>query len=173
MILVLADKLLKWYTMPNIWLDINWWKSENANMTQNSPSSPKCIYWLQVHRQFKKSPRSLSLRGINYQMEYILWAQHIHKNSPRLQGGSQLRPTLYLLSSPCILHIHMGSFLWLACIIVQTDHRALFKLYSGLDRLNTVFQIYVIVHNLILRAILPLHTSWGLGLGLGLGLVNN
>ena len=40
LILVLPDKPFKWYTMPNTWLEIIWWKSENAKMTQNGLSSP-------------------------------------------------------------------------------------------------------------------------------------
>ena len=93
LILVLPDKPFEWYTMQNSWLQIILWISENAKMTWNGPSSQNCIFWLQLYRCFQKSPRNL--RGINYQMEHMWGAQHKHKNSPRLQQGSQLRPTLY------------------------------------------------------------------------------
>ena len=93
LLLELPNKPFKWSTMPIPWLEINCWKSENAKMTQNGLSSPKCIFWLQPYRSFKKSTRNL--RGINYQMEYMWWAPHNNKNSPGLQLGSQLRCTLY------------------------------------------------------------------------------
>ena len=69
------------------------WKSESAKMTQNGLSSPNCFFWFQPYRSFQKSPRNL--RGINYQMEYMWWAPHMHNNSPKFQGESQLRSTLY------------------------------------------------------------------------------
>ena len=93
LLLELPNKPFKWSTMPIPWLEINCWKSENAKMTQNGLSSPKCIFWLQPYRSFKKSTRNL--RGINYQMEHMWWAPHKHKNSLRLQWGSQLHCTLY------------------------------------------------------------------------------
>ena len=93
LLLELPNKPFKWSTMPIPWLEINCWKSENAKMTQNGLSSPKCIFWLQPYRSFKKSTRNL--RGINYQMEYMWWAPHKLKNSLRLQWGSQLHCTLY------------------------------------------------------------------------------
>ena len=70
--LVLPNKPFKWYTMLNSWLEIILWKSENAKMTQNGPSSPNCNFWLQPYRSFQKSPRNF--RGINYQMDHIWWA---------------------------------------------------------------------------------------------------
>ena len=65
------------------------WECKNA---------PKMVYllpnvFLQPYRSFKKSTRNL--RGINYQMEHMWWAPHKHKNSLRLQWGSQLHCTLY------------------------------------------------------------------------------
>ena len=93
LLLELPNKPFKWSTMPIPWLEINCWKSENAKMTQNGLSSPKCIFWLQPYRSFKKSTRNL--RGINYQMEHMCWAPHKHKNSLKLQGESQLHCTLY------------------------------------------------------------------------------
>ena len=97
------------------------WKSESAKMTQNGLSSPNCIFWLQPYRSFQKSPRNL--RGINYQMEHMWWAPHMHNNSPRLQEGPgpqwsstlfcSFIVTLYVTIYP-IIEVHIIE-LWVPC----------------------------------------------------------
>ena len=63
LLLELPNKPFKWSTMPIPWLEINCWKSENAKMTQNGLSSPKCIFWLQPFRSCaafcRESPTSV------------------------------------------------------------------------------------------------------------------
>ena len=110
LILVLPDKPFKWYTMPNPWLEIILWKSENAKMTQNCLSSPNCIFWLQSYRSFQKSSRKL--RGIFYQMDHICWAHSMLKKSPRLKMRSQLS---HILFHSFIVTLYTGSSMTHCC----------------------------------------------------------
>ena len=100
LIFVLPDTPFKWYIMPNLWLEIILWKSENAKMTQNGLYSLNRNFWLQPYRSFQKSSRNL--RGINYQMVHICWAPSRLWQSLRLQFFKQFAIILRRYRRPCM-----------------------------------------------------------------------